>query len=387
MNKKKQNKENLKRILAMVCAVLVALAFLVSVVSPALAVTQQQLDAAKKNTDKAKKEAEEAEKKRKKALAEYNSIDKQINDTELEIDIIEKQIEQTKEDIVIKEEELKEAEAQYIEYEAIFLKRARVMYENSDIKYLEILFGAKDFSDFLSKLEMISQLMEYDKGILVKLDETKKKIVSAKEELENILVRQEESAKNLEARRIALDETLAQKQRLLDEAKKDAEKYKAIYEAAEEAEAALIRENSRALSYGANPVKYSGGKFVWPVPGVKRITSSYGYRIHPVYKTKKFHTGIDIGAGYGLNIVASADGVVTLATTNGGYGKCIIINHGSGLSTLYGHCSTLLVSQGDKVTKGQVIAKVGSTGVSTGPHLHYEVRVNGSTTDPMNYVK
>lgn len=387
MNRKRHNKERVRRICAMICAVVIAVAFVASIVVPAMAATQQQLNDAKKKTEQAKKAAEEAENKKKAVLAEYNSIDKQISDTETEIDIIEKQIEQTKTDIALKEEELKKAEEEYKEYEQLFLTRARVMYENSEIKYLEILFGANDFSDFLSKLEMISQLMEYDKTILSKLDETKKKIAAAKEELENILVRQEENAENLEKRRSALDATLAQKQKLLDDAKKDVEKYKAIYEAAEEAEAALIRENAKALSYSANPVKYTGGKFTWPVPGSQRVTSSYGYRIHPVYKTRKFHTGIDIGAGYGLNIVASADGTVTMATTNGGYGKCIIINHGSGLSTLYGHCSTLLVSVGDKVTKGQIIAKVGSTGVSTGPHLHYEVRVNGSTTDPIQYVK
>lgn len=387
MNRKRHNKERVRRICAMICAVVIAVAFVASIVVPAMAATQQQLNDAKKKTEQAKKAAEEAENKKKAVLAEYNSIDKQISDTETEIDIIEKQIEQTKTDIALKEEELKKAEEEYKEYEQLFLTRARVMYENSEIKYLEILFGANDFSDFLSKLEMISQLMEYDKTILSKLDETKKKIAAAKEELENILVRQEENAENLEKRRSALDATLAQKQKLLDDAKKDVEKYKAIYEAAEEAEAALIRANAKALSYSANPVKYTGGKFTWPVPGSQRVTSPYGYRIHPVYKTRKFHTGIDIGAGYGLNIVASADGTVTMATTNGGYGKCIIINHGSGLSTLYGHCSTLLVSVGDKVTKGQIIAKVGSTGVSTGPHLHYEVRVNGSTTDPIQYVK
>ena len=149
----------------------------------------------------------------------------------------------------------------------------------------------------------------------------------------------------------------------------------------------MIKQNQNAFSYSSNPVKYTGGRFAWPVPGSQRITSYYGYRIHPVYKTKKFHTGIDVGAGYGLAIVAAGDGVVTMATTNGGYGKCVIINHGSGITTLYGHCSTLLVSVGDKVTKGQTIAKVGSTGVSTGPHLHFEVRVNGSTTDPLQYLK
>lgn len=384
---KKHNRDAVKRIFAMVCAVIIAIAFLASIVVPAMAATQQQLNEAKQKTENAKKDAKAAEEKKKAVLAEYNAIDKQISDTETEIDIIEKQIEQTKSDIVLKEEELKQAEEEYNEYEELFLTRARVMYENSEIKYLEILFGADDFSDFLSKLEMISQLMEYDKSILAKLEETKEKIAAAKAELENILVRQEENAKNLEARKGALDVTLKQKQQLLENATADLEKYKAIYEAAEAAEAALIKENANAFSYSANPIKYTGGKFAWPVPGSQRITSYYGYRIHPVYKTRKFHTGIDIGAGYGLDIIAGGDGTVTLAATNGGYGKCVIINHGSGLTTLYGHCSTLLVSVGDKVTKGQVIAKVGSTGVSTGPHLHYEVRVNGSTTDPLQYVK
>lgn len=387
MKKTKLNRDRIKRVLAMVCAVMVALAFVASVVVPALAATQQQLEQAKQKTKDAKKNAQTAEEKQKAVLAEYNAIDKQINDTETEIDIIEKQITQTKGDITLKEEELRQAEEDYIKYEELFLTRARVMYENSTIKYIEILFGAKDFSDFLSKLEMISQLMEYDKSILKKLDDTKKKITEAKEELENILVRQEENAVNLEERKASLDSTLLQKQKLLQEATADVEKYKAIYEAAEAAEAAMIRQNSNAFAYSANPVKYTGGRFAWPVPGSQRITSYYGYRIHPVYKTKKFHTGIDIGAGYGLDIVAGGDGVVTMATTNGGYGKCVIINHGSGITTLYGHCSTLLVSVGDKVTKGQTIAKVGSTGVSTGPHLHFEVRLNGSTTDPLQYLK
>ena len=386
MSKKKQNKEKTKRIIAMVCAILVAVAFIISVVGPALAATQQQIDNAKDKTEQAKKDSEEAEKRRQEALAQYHSIDKQINDTELEISVLETQIEQTKEDIALKEKELKQAENDYEEYEELFLKRARIMYESSEIKYLEILFGANDFSDFLTKLEMISQLMKYDRDILTQLDATKKKIESTKAEFEDILARQEENAKVLADRKLSLDKILESKSNLLAAAEKDAEKYKAIYEAAEAAEEALIKNNSEALSYNSNPVNYSGGAFAWPVPGVNRITSKYGYRIHPVYKTKKFHSGIDIGAGYGVNIVASADGVVTLATTNGGYGKCIIINHGSGITTLYGHCSSLLVSKGDKVTKGQVIAKIGSTGVSTGPHLHFEVRVNGSTRDPLSYV-
>lgn len=372
----------------MVCAILVALAFLASVILPiAMAATDQQLKDAEKKTQEAKQDVKEAEEKKKSAIAQYNAIDKQITQTESEIGILETQIEETKEDITKKEEELKVAEEELLKYQELFLVRARTMYENSGIEYLEILFGAEDFSDFLTKIEMISQLMKYDQSILDMLEETKKQIHDAKKELEDILVRQEENAKTLEERKASLDETLLQKQALVDELAADVEKYKAIYEAAEAAENALIRENQKALSYSANPVKYSGGKFNWPVPASGRITSEYGWRNHPVYKTRKFHTGIDIGAGYGLDIVSAADGTVTLATTNGGYGKCIIINHGSGITTLYGHCSSLLVETGDKVKKGQLIGKVGSTGVSTGPHLHFEVRINGSTTDPLTYLK
>lgn len=384
----KKRKYSFKRIFAMVCAVLVAVAFLASVILPvALAVTQQQLDAAEKKTQQAKDDMTKAEEKRLAAVSEYNALDKQINQTEQEINILETQIEQTKEDIVTKEEELKQAEIEYAEYKELFLKRARIMYENSAIDYIEILFGAEDFGDFLSKMEMISQLMKYDRDIIEKMEKTKQRIADTKKELEETLKSQEESIQGLEARKLSLDEALKKKQDMINELQKDADMYMAIYEAAEEAEAALIREHRNALSYSSNPVKYTGGKFLWPVPGSQRITSYYGWRIHPVYKTKKFHTGIDVGAGYGLDIVAAADGVVTLATTNGGYGKCIIINHGSGITSLYGHCSTLLVSKGDRVLKGDVIAKVGSTGVSTGPHLHFEVRENSSTVDPLGYLK
>lgn len=378
-----------KRILAMACAILVVFAFVVSIISTSVnaAPTQSQLDAAKKNTENAKKNVNSAEEKRKQAVSQYNAMDKEISDTENEISIIEKQIEQSQIDLAAKEEELVKAQEDYDKQRDIFLKRARIMYENSDISYLEIIFGAQDFSDLIAKIEIVSQLMTYDQDILNKLDESKKKIESAKKEIEDILQRQIENAENLTVRKTTLEEKLVEKQKLLDSLAQDVEKYKAIFEAAEAEEQRLIRENMNAMSYGANPVKYTGGVMAWPVPSSHRITSAYGYRIHPVYKTKKFHSGIDIGASYGVNIVAAADGTVTLSADNGGYGKCLIINHGSGISTLYGHNSVLLVSKGERVAKGQIIAKAGSTGVSTGPHLHFEVRVNGSTTDPTQYLK
>jgi len=125
--------------------------------------------------------------------------------------------------------------------------------------------------------------------------------------------------------------------------------------------------------------------FAWPTPGYTRITSPYGWRIHPIYKTRRMHTGIDIGAPAGSNIVAATHGEVIYADWLGGYGKTVVLDHGGGISTMYAHTSVILVEVGQKVRKGQVIAKVGSTGVSTGPHLHFEVKINGNHTDPWKY--
>lgn len=385
---KKRRYDKIKRIAAIACAVLVLIAFLSSIVmQAAMAATKQDVQAAEKKTEAAKKELEAAESEKESVVAEYNAIDKQIADTEYEISVLETEIEQIEIEIKEQEEALIAAEKEYEDYMAVFKTRARTMYENTDMDYLEILFSAEDFSDFLAKINIVTSIITYDNGVLDQMQETKQRIIRTKATLDANLEIQKNNKATLETSKTTLNDSLQEKQALIDEITADVEKYKAVYEAAEAAEQAVIREYSSALSYSANPIKYTGGKFAWPVPSTQRISSYYGYRIHPIYKVKKFHTGIDISAAYGVDIVAAADGTVTMSTYNGGYGKCIIINHGSGISTLYGHNSTLLVSKGAKVTKGQVIAKAGSTGLSTGPHLHYEVRINGSTVDPLSYYK
>lgn len=385
---KKRRYDKIKRIAAIACAVLVLIAFLSSIVmQAAMAASKQDVQAAEKKTEAAKKELEAAESEKEAVVAEYNAIDKQIADTEYEISVLETEIEQIEIEIKEQEEALIAAEKEYEDYMAVFKTRARTMYENTDMDYLEILFSAEDFSDFLAKINIVTSIITYDNGVLDQMQETKQRIIRTKATLDANLEIQKNNKATLETSKTTLNASLQEKQALIDEITADVEKYKAVYEAAEAAEQAVIREYSSALSYSANPIKYTGGKFAWPVPSTQRISSYYGYRIHPIYKVKKFHTGIDISAAYGVDIVAAADGTVTMSTYNGGYGKCIIINHGSGISTLYGHNSTLLVSKGAKVTKGQVIAKAGSTGLSTGPHLHYEVRINGSTVDPLSYYK
>lgn len=384
--KSKRKNEKIKRIIAMVCAALVALAFVLSIISPSvMAISKQDVDAAKKKTEQTKNELKKAEREREEILAQFELLEKQISDTQTEVSEIRDEISKMESEIVVKEEELKQAEKEYEEYLEIFKVRARAMYENTEVDYLEIFFGAEDFGDLLSKIEIVSQIMKYDQDILVKLDGTKKRIEATKIELEENRDRLKTEAEVLDEKMVDLQAVSEEKQKMLDEISKDVEKYRIIHEAAEAAEAAAIKEYEYALRADANPTKYTGGAFKWPVPSSTRITSKYGYRIHPVYGTRKFHSGIDIGAPQGVKVVAAADGVVTLAATNGGYGQCIIINHGSGLATLYGHNSQLFVKQGDSVKKGDLIAYVGSTGVSTGPHLHFEVRQNGATRDPMGF--
>ena len=384
--KNRKRAEKIKRIVAIVCAALVAIAFLASIIVPAaMAANKSDVEKAKKQTEEAKKEFEKARKEREEILAQFELIEKQIRDTQNEITSVKEEIVKTEEEIKVKEDELKKAEDEYDQYKEIFKIRARSMYENTDIDYLEILFGAEDFGDLLSKIDIVSQIMKYDQSILVKLDQTKKKIENSKKELEQAHENLKITAQTLDQKAAELEIISAEKQKMIEEISKDVEKYRVIYEAAEAAEEAAIKEYEASLRYDANPTKYVGGKFQWPVPSTTRITSKYGYRIHPVYKTKKFHAGIDIGAAHGAEIVAAADGIVTLAATNGGYGQCVIINHGSGIATLYGHNSQILVKYGQKVSKGDLIAYAGSTGVSTGPHLHFEVRENGATRNPMDF--
>ena len=381
----KQKKDKIKKNVAMVCAALVLLAFIASIVMPAaLAITQSDVDEAKEKTEEAKEDLEEAEKQKEEILAQYEAIEQQLADAQLAVANKRAEIVEIDVEINVKEEELKQAEKEYKEYQELFKVRARSMYENTEIDYLEIFFGAEDFGDLLSKIEIVSQIMKYDQEILLKLDESKKKLEIAKEELEKIKKKKTEELEVLQQKEKELDDLAYEKRKLIDEISKDVEKYRIIYEAAEAAEQAAIKEYEDALRAEANPTVYGGGAFMWPTSG--RVTSEYGYRIHPVYGTRKFHSGIDIAAPKGTVIYAAADGVVTLAATSGGYGQCIIINHGSGLATLYGHCSQIDVSKGQSVSKGDRIGLVGSTGVSTGPHLHFEVRENGATKNPREYI-
>lgn len=395
----KNKKHSLRQKGIAVCAIIIIITILASIFMPAFmqiasakttAQLEQEVKQAKANKNNAKAQLDNVKKKKASVADEVLAIDDEINRVENEIETTAAAIEQSKINLAIKEEELKIAEENCLEYDEEFKTRARIMYESGTSSYLEVLLGASSFGDFLSRIEMIREIVEYDKKILAEMKASRDALKAARDALELERANLEAKEVELANMKIELGYRLEAKQELLDQLHADEAEYAKAYEIAEADEKKIQRELQEQAAREAKngtQTKYTGtGKFVWPVPASHRVTSKYGYRIHPVYKTRKFHAGIDIGAGYGSDIVAAEAGTVTTATYGSGYGKYVVVSHGSGITTLYAHCSSILVKVGDKVSRGQVIAKVGSTGVSTGNHLHFEVRINGKTTDPLTYV-
>ncbi len=280
--------------------------------------------------------------------------------------------------------EAKKAEVE--ERMRIYRKRLRDIYINGQINYLDVLLGAKDFGDFSSRMYLLQKIIASDLSMLDQL----------KKDAEEINARQTEL--DAQMKEIKADQAeLAEKQARVNKLRE--ERAAVLYKAQEEEAASqseyerllAISENIAAMlrnmesSGGGAPASAGGtGQFMWPCSGV--ITSYYGWRTHPVFGTTKYHSGMDIGVDYGTPIHAADSGTVIYSGWMGGYGNLIMIDHGGGLVTLYGHNDSLAVGEGQYVGKGQVVAYAGSTGYSTGPHCHFEVRLHGEVTEPLNYL-
>lgn len=312
-----------------------------------------------------------------------------------------------------KESELQEISARLIQtrqdaadqYENMKI-RIKFMYEKGTMDFVQILLGAGSFSEMLNKAEYIEELSAYDRAMLEQYEQTKTELTELEDELgvqQQALV---VTKSQVEEKKQEIEGLMSEKSKQLEEYNseiKNKEAAIAEYEdmikeqdaairelekIAEEArkrqQAALAAENSVS---GNSAVKYSGGRFSWPAPSYTRISDDYGSRIHPTLGVEKFHNGIDMAAPSGSPILAAADGEVIAADYSATMGNYIMIDHGSGIYTIYMHSSALYVSAGNKVKKGDQIAAVGSTGRSTGPHLHFSVRVNGGYVSPWNYLK
>lgn len=311
-------------------------------------------------------------------------LDRKANQAAVDLENVEKELEDIVSKIEVTTKELEEAEVNLEKRQDTFNKRIRVMYMNGNVGFFEILLSSENIKDFLSRQEIVESIAEHDKDLIRFMKEQRDIIDSKKVELVAQRASVETTKSKIESRRKDLEFATREKEDLMGrlEVNKKAleEEIDKQNDYAKEIEAQIVK-----LQRDSGP--YSGGKMGWPAPGYNRITSNYGYRIHPILKVKKLHTGIDIGVPTGGNIVAAAAGTVIYSGPLGGYGNTIMLDHGGSIVTLYAHNSRLMVKEGTVVKRGDIVAKAGSTGMSTGPHLHFEVRKNGVYQDPLAWLK
>ncbi len=278
---------------------------------------------------------------------------------------------------------IEEAEKNYQDQLELFQTRLRTMYINSGETTLDILLQSKNITDFLERLELISLVSLQDKKIMEELSLAKQEV-----EYKRQLKEQEKIAtqKIAQEKKDQLDTLIASRSNLEEQIRENKNKI-SILEKQEKELLEKSKEIGNLIQTLSRRSKYVEGQMVWPLQYTTNITSSFGNRLHPILRIYTMHTGIDIGGKSGESILAANDGTVIISGWQSAYGYTVVLDHGGGITTLYAHCSKILVSKGDEVKVGQIIAKVGSTGWSTGPHLHFEVRVNGEPQNPLNYVK
>lgn len=397
-----------KKILCM----LLGIAIIFTYGEPAQAVTNEsirekedQIKKAKEEVSNLKSNLTDVEALKKELEQSKNDLTAYVTQLDGELSSIQEKIEQYNTMITEKEaqivettEELNEAISQQEnQYEAM-KKRIRFMYEKGDTFYLEMLFSSAGFADMMNKADYIEALSRYDRNKLEEYVQIREMVELCKEELETEKELLDEAKTAKEAEEANISSLIEQKEAQIISVSGDITNKEAAIKEYEEMiaqenaeisalEKAVAEEKARLEAENAQARIYNGGMFAWPCPGYKRISDEYGNRIHPILGTQQFHNGVDMAAPTGTAILAAYDGDVIAATYSGSMGNYIMIDHGSGLYTIYMHCSALYVSKGQAVTKGQNIAAVGSTGRSTGPHLHFSVRLNGSYVSPWNYLK
>ena len=362
----------------------------------------------KKQSDALKAEINQNEAETQTLIEKKADIDKQMDMSRQTIENLNAQIQQYSLLIADKQSELEDSLAEEAALNEQYKARLRTMEETGKISYWSILFGARSFSDLLDKIDMIQEIAKSDQLMMEKLEAMSEKIAGERADLETQMDDLNAAKDELAVQQAELEVQRAESDELLIQMAKEYESMSAEYadyEAMEDELSAQIaksetdyfnalsREQAARIAAAAAQKPSSGSSaapsssgFVFPLAYATKITDAYGYRIHPLSGTKKWHNGVDFAAGEGTAIYATKAGTVTSATYSEAYGNMVTINHGDGYSSLYGHMTNYIVSAGDTVSAGQTIGYVGSTGWSTGPHLHFTIYYNGSDVNPLNYV-
>lgn len=322
----------------------------------------------------------EAEKTLETGKEKERSLISQINDLQTKIDELQVKIDEEAQRLEQLKIELEEAQKKVDTQNENLNDRLRNMYKTSSVGYLDVLLDSGSFSEFLTNLELVKVIYHNDQEVLKELKVAREEVEKKKTEVEELHAELEEAQSEIETQKATVEANKAkiaddneETEKLLDELKSEADK--------------LTAELQGSDSFQGS---YMGGEMLWPAPYATYITSKYGYRTHPVTGVKNsFHTGIDLAKNgcHGKPIIAANSGVVSrVIWSNYGYGNYVMIDHGGGVQTLYAHASNIYVRKGQYVTRGETIAAIGTTGNSTGPHLHFEVRINGNYTNPYPYI-
>ena len=394
-----------KTAIVVVCAVTLAAIPPVSNVS---ATTMQEAQDSKNEAEGNKKDAQNVldglQERQNQLISDVEVLDKQVSDIQTKITAKEEEEDQLNTEIDDTKKKLAEAQVEEDNQYAAMMKRIQYLYENGEVEYIDTLMSSASFTDMLNKSEYVEQISSYDQKQLNALIQTRQDIQDYEATLEKDLKEVESVKADLEIERDNLNTTITEKNNKIAEYSKDIDAQTAMVEQyqkeidAADAEMAAIQkrldeqraaqQQSGGSSGSSEPQYYTprGGSYMWPATQGSRISSYFGPRSSPTAGASSNHKGIDIPCPTGSDIVASAAGTVVVSQYSSSAGYYIMIDHGNGVSTVYMHNSQLVVSVGQSVEQGQVIAKAGSTGYSTGSHCHFGVMINGSYVNPLDYL-
>jgi murein DD-endopeptidase MepM/ murein hydrolase activator NlpD len=344
---------------------------------------QRELEKVSREIELRQRQLEEAKKEQKTVVQQINVLEADIDKTEAEIQYLNKKQQVLNSQIQVTKKDLERAQAAMEERCAILAQRLKSIYQNGEVSYLEVLLDSASFADFLSRFDLLQKIADQDVVLIKEIEKEQQIINTRKIELETAYLQVESVKQETQQKQAYLKQQTAEKEQALAKIKQDkAAVEKALNQL--EQDSKRLERIIRDLQSSSSDKPAPTGKFLRPISGA--ITSDYGMRLHPILKEKRMHTGIDLRGAKGTPIKAAESGTVIFTGWMGAYGQVVIIDHGGGISTMYAHQSSILVKNGQKVARGETIGKVGSTGWSTGPHLHFEVRKNGTPVNPHNYL-